>query len=330
MRIGTLVFAIFVLFNASAFADEVQLRGGDRYTGQVVSLAGGKLTFKTPHGDLSIPWADVVSLTATAAPLRVTVRNQPTATVTAIAADDQGRVTLTPGGAVALADIDSIALVEPPIVVTGGANAGWISTAGNTDISTLRLDGDATIRQGANRYRATAAVNHAEDEGEETVDNWTASFDYDRFLTKRLFVNANAIFTNDRFRDLDLRTALGLSLGYQVFDTPRIKLTASGGLGWVNEDFIITPDDDYFAARESVGLDIAIVPDRVLFFHKHDSYIGLTGEDNLFIKTQNGVRLTIVKNFVTTVQWDLDYDRSPAPGTNDSDRRFTLTFGYRF
>jgi putative salt-induced outer membrane protein YdiY len=72
------------------------------------------------------------------------------------------------------------------------------------------------------------------------------------------------------------------------------------------------------------------VPDRVLFFHKHDSYFGVTGEDNLFIKTQNGVRLTVVKNFVTTVQWDLDYDRSPAPGTRDSDRRFSLTLGYRF
>ncbi|HEX5110095.1 MAG TPA: DUF481 domain-containing protein [Vicinamibacterales bacterium] len=329
MRIGTLVLTMFFLFSASAFADEVQLRGGDRYTGQVVSLAGGKLTFKTAHGDLTIPWADVQSLTTTM-PLRVTLRGQPAATVTAIAAADQGRVTLTPGGAVALADIDGIAQIEPPVVVTGGANAGWIATSGNTDINTLRLDGDATVRQGANRYRASAAVNQAEDRGEDTVDNWTTSLDYDRFLTKRLFVNANAIFTNDRFRDLDLRTALGGSIGYQVFDTPRIKLTASGGLGWVNEDFVLAPDDDYFAFRESVGLDIGIVPDRVLFFHKHDSYIGLTGDDNLFIKTQNGVRLTVVKNFVTTVQWDLDYDRSPAPGTRDSDRRFTLTFGYRF
>ena len=66
------------------------------------------------------------------------------------------------------------------------------------------------------------------------------------------------------------------------------------------------------------------------FFHKHDGYFGVEGEDNLFVKTHQGARLTVVKNFVTTIQYDLDYDASPSPGRKATDRTFALTFGYRF
>ena len=116
-----------------------------------------------------------------------------------------------------------------------------------------------------------------------------------------------------------------------MFDTPRVKLTANAGLGWVNENFIVAPDDDYTALRESVALDIFAVPDRVQLFHKHDGYFGVTGDDNLFVRTQNGVRLGVVANFVTTAQLDLDYDRLAGAGT--ASRAIALrrsTFGYRF
>jgi putative salt-induced outer membrane protein YdiY len=320
---------IVFLCAGTAFADEIQLRNGDRFTGSVVQLVAGSLSFKTPHGDLKIPWADVATLNSTAT-LRITLVNNDTRTINGFQLVDGGQVRLDPGGAVPLANIVAFGPVEPAITITGGANAGFIQTSGNTDVNSLRLDADAAIRQGRNRYTASAAVNRAEDVGVQTAENWTTSLNYDRFITSRLFANANAIFTNDRFRDLDLRTALGAGLGYQVFDTAFVKLTANGGLGWVNEDFIAALDDDYAAARESVALDLFVVPERLMFFHKHDGYFGVTGDDNLFVKAQNGVRLNVVANFVTTVQLDLDYDKSPSPGRASTDRTFALTFGYRF
>ena len=321
-------FTLLLALAAPAAADELQLRNGDRLTGDVVSLTAGALSFKTPHGTLTIPWAEVTALTSTQT-LRVTVgTNEPT-NVTGLTVAN-GQVTLTPGGTVPLADIVSFGPVVPAITITGGASAGIIQTTGNTDVNSLRLDADAAVRQNANRYTASAALNRAEDLGIETSDNWTTSLNYDRFLTEKLFVNANGIFTNDRFRDLDLRTALGAGLGYQFFDTARVKLTANGGLGWVDENFILALDNDYTAARESAALDIFIVPDRIQFFHKHDGYFGVEGDDDLFFKTQNGFRLSVVANFVTTLQYDLDYTKTPSPGRQQTDRTFALTFGYRF
>ena len=323
-------FLIFALFAAStARADQVTLASGNRLSGDVLSLAGGTLSFKTTYGTLAIPWTEVTALVVDQ-PILVTVGAAAPASVTIVAGNTAGRVTLQPGGSVAIGDIVSLARPQPAVTIDGGANAGFVATGGNTEVNSLRLDGEVVTRDAENRYTANAAVNHASDSGNETAESWTGAIKYDRFLTTRMFVNANSIFTHDKFRDLDLRTALGAGVGYQAMDTPMVKLTADAGLGYVTENLNALPDDSYAAARESAKLDVFVIPPRVQLFHNHDGYFGVTGDDNLFFRMQNGARVALAAGFVTTLQLDLDYDKSPAPGRKNTDRTFALTFGYRF
>ena len=143
-------------------------------------------------------------------------------------------------------------------------------------------------------------------------------------------MNGNAIFTNDRFRDLDLRTALGAALGYQAIETPATRVSFEGGLGYVDENLESAPDDSYAAARESARAEHAFLGGRFQAFHQHDGYFGVTGDDNLFIRMQNGVRVALGGGMAATVQLGLDYDRSPAPGRRKTDRTFVITLGYQF
>jgi len=317
------------LYTSTAAADELRLANADRFTGQTAGLAGGTLAFATAYGNIEVPWADVVALTVDQ-PALVTVGSNAPVLVRLLPASADGQAMLQPGGAVPLAQITGLARPQPAVIVDGGANAGFLTTSGNTDVNSLRLDGDVVARAGANRYTANAAVIRAKDRGIETARTWTTAFKYDRFLTSRVFFNATSSLTNDRFRDLDLRTALGAGIGYQVLDTARVTLTADAGLGYVNENFESQPDDSYAAARESAALGAFLVPGRVEFFHQHDGYFGVTGDDNLFVKMQNGVRLALTAGFVMTLRHDLDYDRSPAIGRGATDRAFALTLGYRF
>jgi putative salt-induced outer membrane protein YdiY len=331
-RLVPFIVAALLLSTAPARADVVQLQNGDRLTGRVVSLGGGTLVFRTDGGDINIPWNQITSLQSTET-LRIRVAGRPgQQTITGMATGAPGQLVLTPGGPVPLGEVTDLGPIEPDVTVNGGASAGFLNSSGNTDSFSLRLDTDVAIRQRLNRYSLQAAVNRSRDGLLDvyTARNWNVGLNYDRFLTRRLFLNANTIFTNDEFRDLDLRTAAGVGVGYQVFDSPRVKLTANGGAGWVQENFILAANNDYSAARESAALDILAFPHRIEFFHKHDGYFGLEGDDNLFIKTQNGVRLTVINNFVTTLEWDIDYDASPSPGRKLTDLTFALTFGYRF
>ena len=325
------LLVLALLLPAAAAADEVRLASGDRMTGTVQSLSGGTLLLETPHGPLRIPWAEVVALTIDA-PILATldgVDAEP-APVTIAAAADAGRVALQPGGEVALASL--VALARPPagLIVAGSANAGFVSTAGNTDLNTLHLDADLVARTEANRVTLAMAVNRAEDGDVESARNWSASAKYDRFLSPRLFLNSNAIFTQDRFRDLDLRTALGAGIGYQILQTPRVTLTADAGIGWVDENRAVGPSNRYAAARESAALAVAVIPGLVELFHQHDGYFGVTGDDERFVRAQNGIRLQLPGGLATTLRLDFDYDASPSPGRRDTDQTVSLTLGYRF
>jgi hypothetical protein len=311
---------VIVLFAACVYAaplaaDELRLKNGDRLTGEVTTLTDGRLKFSTAHGELDLPWEEVTGLTVADAIVTRTV---------------DGTTTTIPGGDIDVATVVHLERPEPPLDWNGGANAGVISTDGNTEVTSLRFDGDLAAQ--TRRYRAAvnATVNRSEDSGSETARNWTISSAYDRFIRRRLYINSSAILTNDEFRDLDLRTALGLGLGYQLVDTSMVTVAVEGGGGWVNEAFETSPDDSYASVRESARADVFFGGERVVLFHRHDGHFGVTGNDNLFFKTQNGVRFGLIGGLVTTAQIDIDYDRSPAPGRVNTERNFGLTFGYRF
>ena len=126
---------------SAANADELRLKNGDRITGVVVSLASGTLTFKATGGDLKIAWPDVVSL-AIEQPILVRVGAAPPVSATFAPADATGRITLVPGGPVALADIVALSRQQPAWVFTGGAGAGIVQSAGNTQVNNARLSGN--------------------------------------------------------------------------------------------------------------------------------------------------------------------------------------------
>lgn len=312
-----LVLAVFmaVFLAAPAAADELRLKNGDRITGEVVRLYDGKLTFKTPSGPLVVAWNEVTALT-TSKPVLVTRTG--------------GEPELRSLDGLTLGDISALAIPPPPLEWNGVANVGFVTSDGNTEVTSLRLDGELVAIRPKDRASVAAAVNRAEDLGVETADNTTFAFNYDRFLSDRLYVNGNAIFTSDEFKSLDLRTALGVAIGWDIWKTPRGLLSVNGGPGYVNENFEDPlEDDDYFALREGLRARYAVVP-SVELFHNHDTYFGVTGDDNLFLKTQTGVRFRLIAGLVSTLQWDLDYDRTPAPGRENSDRTFAITLGYRF
>ena len=59
-----IVFSILLLAIEPVFADEVNLKNGDRLTGKFISMQEGKLIFDTSYaGKITIPWSEIVNLT---------------------------------------------------------------------------------------------------------------------------------------------------------------------------------------------------------------------------------------------------------------------------
>jgi hypothetical protein len=115
-RVAALL-AVILAAATPALADELRLRNGDRYTGTVVSLDAGTLAFETPHGNLKLPWSDVAALTVDAP---IVVRTA------------DGQTTTSSGGPIDPVSVTGLSRPQPPVVWSGGANAGLLATPAAT------------------------------------------------------------------------------------------------------------------------------------------------------------------------------------------------------
>ncbi|HTM04397.1 MAG TPA: DUF481 domain-containing protein [Vicinamibacterales bacterium] len=323
-----LCFLLVVAGVQSAAADEVELKNGDRYSGSVVTMAGGMLKFDTGHGTVDVPWNDVVWATIDTPIVLTAVGLSPTTVPSVVVAD--GAAEAPPDVTVPVSSIVTLTRPAGPPTLTGGANAGFHSTSGNSQVTSVRLDLQAVLRARQNRYTGNAVVNRASEREVETANNATVDLRYDRFVSPRFYANASALLTTDRFRDLTLRTAVGFGIGYQLSETTKLRASVELGYGYVNKQSVITDDDRYQAAHETADVERSVIGPRFVLFHHHDGFFGLRGNDKLFVQTRNGLRVSLIGGLVTTIEGDLDYDHSPSPGRQQTDRAFTLTFGYRF
>ena len=313
-----------------AGADEVWLLNGDSISGTAQTLDSGVLTFRTPFNDvIKVPWREVAGL-ETARQVRVTVRGIGSH-VARVVPGPEGFLRLQtdagPSLDIQLPDVMMIMRPQLGVMTMGRAEAGLLLASGSSDISSLHLTGEINWRTLSTRTSADIAVNRAQTFGIETASNLTSTFRHQEFLTDHVYANGNVILTNDRFRDITLRMAPGVGVGYQFAQFPVTMLSVDGGFSYVSERHAVEPDRGYWAARETVKYEHFLVPARLQIFHQHDGYFGLG--DNWFVRTRSGLRVTVTGGLIMTGELGLNYDRRPPLGQDHIDRTFAITLGYQ-
>ena len=323
-------------YAARTLADEVVLDNGDRITGKILRKETDVLVLNTKYaGDLNIAWSNIRRVT-TDAPITVYFEdgNRLVGTLTS---EEDGTVIVKSGDTLTSAPIPIAKLryINPSadvsgegVKVTGHINAGYSSSSGNTDAKKLYLDTELVARTLQNRYTLGARAARSEDSGVETESNWLGYMKYDHFLTKKWYGYANGNFENDKFKDIRLRSTLGLGTGYQFLESPKTNFSLEGGLNYVDTDFYAGVDDDYPAARWALKFDHLLFNTKIQFFHAHEVYVGLDDVKKTFLRSQTGLRVPLYKNLNATAQYNVDWDNNPTPGRVKTDKTALLTLGY--
>ena len=335
-RTGLFILVLLTLSMAIqvVLADEVILDNGDRLTGEFVRLEKGQLLFKTVYaGEITIQ-ADNVKRLVTDAAMETTLLDGTTrkGTVFYREFDNAQPEIENPQTDINIAQVrDIYTKPKPPVRIRGRANVGITNESGNTETDQYRIDAELVARTEKQRFTIGGEFNKQRADNTTTVANWKGYGMYDYFIKPKWFLYASSLFEHDEFADLELRTTLGAGGGHQFFESDELNLSASAGLAYIFENFIEAEDDEFPGAQWLVQYDQYFFNKFVQLFHSNNGYVSLEDASSWLINTRQGLRFPLYKGFVTTLQYNYDYNNNPSPGAISKwDSKFMLLLGYQF
>ena len=317
----------------SASADEVLFTSGDRLTGTVTSLADGKMIFDSKvAGPLTLNMADIKTF-STDAPIEIALTDG-TAINQKISAAADGKIALGAGRTLPFADIDK--LNPEKTKWTGIVSAGATFVRGNTKSDTASVGIEAARRTDNDRISIGAGYFTAKQRDNTTrdnstiADNWFAKGQYDRFVSKQLYVYGNVRYEKDRIADLDMRLTPGIGLGYQWIERDDLNISTEAGGNWVYEKYT-EPDETrtYMAGRLAYHVDKSF-NDNVKAFHNLEYIPSFERADTFLVNTDIGLRAAMTARLSLEVKAQLAYNSQPSDNREKKDLRYILGVGWTF
>ncbi|NWL79885.1 hypothetical protein DM872_23850 [Pseudomonas taiwanensis] len=218
------LIASFVLLNClPLWADTVWLNNGDRLTGEIILLDGGKLALKTKYaGQVLIDWKDIDTLRSEK-PLLIKREGLDSQHSRSLGAAGKGMVHLVNGKSetVPLASIRQMVPPRPVLkdrVWEGNLDAKLDMERNDDKTDEWKLKGDTRVEHGRWRHVMSGQFEKETKNDERTEDSWELEYDLDRFLTEHWFVRGSYDQENDEFQFFERQRSYGLGPGYRFWD----------------------------------------------------------------------------------------------------------------
>jgi putative salt-induced outer membrane protein YdiY len=336
LRSGTVLLFLLLacaLGAASAAADVVVMKNGDRISGKVKGMADGKLTVETAYaGKLTIAWDQVAGL-ETDKPIKVKLEDGRKAEGRAVESG-AGELALA-GAGKSQAPLAQVQEINPPdrrkLRVKGGVNLGTDIRKGNTDKDRLDADGRVVFRWDViHRLRVGGELHREDNKGKSTVENDLAYAEYNRFISEDWYAFGNLRYSRDPFKALNHRYAFGAGMGYQVWQTDITNLSLELGPNYVMENTDRRGELDYVAARWALNFDCWIWREHIQLYHYHEIFSRVDAPDETFLTTRTGLKFPIAGGIAASAEYAWDWDNDPDPGKKNEDSRFIFKLGYHW
>jgi putative salt-induced outer membrane protein YdiY len=322
-----------------AAADEVIMQNGDRLTGKVVRLEEGELTLETAYaGTLSIDWS-LVRECRLDEPAPLLLEDDEVIQVAGISRDGD-RLQLrdpTVNESMTIAP-DRVEVVNPEPWelgdghrLNGAINIALQDESGNSDSTELDLDLTLHYRRRWHEFETYGQLENDTTRGEKTTDKWTLLNKYIRRFPRTPWYGAGWLrFKHDRFADVRLRTIVGPALGYRFNTVPSTRLSAEIGPIYIREDFYDETDTDLWGPGLFVDFEQDLLADRLEFYFNGMGFSSVSRDSTELWTSWTGLRMPLVGGLVSSLEYELDYDSTPAGDAKTTDETLRLKIGYQW
>ena len=330
MKARIALVAALLAVPALAGADELVLKNGDKLTGKVVSLAGGKVSFETPYaGVVKVDWAQVVSLKTDG---KVAVKLKTKETVEGkLSAGEGGRLKVEPEGAAAvqvdMADVTHFN--EPPVTWHGSLTVSGKTTDGNTHIKSGLVAGEATRATEKDLILARLIVRYGERSGELQERNAYGLAKYQKNIVEGMYGYVSVEAMSDKFKDLKIGTVWSAGLGYQILKESWIDLMAEAGIAYFDNNFYEGVDESHVGGRLSARLRVAL-PLGLEFKDLFTYYPNFEDSEDWQIRNEATLGTSLGGGWSLLGGVITEYDHEPAAGRVEYDDTYFVGLGFTF
>ncbi len=332
-----MLLTMAMIFSAVASADELVMKNGSRIIGKLVSSEDGLVVFDTPFaGKINIKNANID-----------VIRTEETATVQMkdgqvyrnkkVVATEDTLIMQRAGEEPREYDIDDIALVNPApwqlgegYNFNGRSSLAFQSERGNSDTDDTSADYLVEWRSLKDRYESRGYLERGVANGDDVTDRWELRNTYDRFTSDAAdyYWGGKLRFEYDQFADLDLRTVLGPHFGKQFFSSKRLTLKVEAGPVYVDEQFDIAEDNNYWGMNWDVNLESDILGFGTTLYVLHDGTFNFDSADEPLLNATMGLRMPLILGFETSVQARWEYNGGAPLDTEELDETYSFRIGY--
>ena len=325
---------VMCLFALPALADTLWLNNGDRLTGEILVLDGGKLALKTKYaGRVLIDWKDIKTLTSEQ-PLLVKRSGFTGQHSQRLEAAEPGQVQVLNGQKqiVALSEISQLVPPRPLVkdfVWEGNLDAKLELERNQSDTDELKLKGDSRISHGAWRHVLKSELEHETENNQKVKKDWLLEYDLDRFFSQQWFVRSSVYEQRKEFETIDRRSSVGLGPGYRFWDDELGRFELIGQYQrfqlHANSDADKPGSTSFDAGSFEWDYKRLLAGTRVEFYSTGQVALPLIDEVDYVFEGEAGLRYRVNEWARISLLYELNQARGL--GLTTVDRQYTLGFG---
>jgi putative salt-induced outer membrane protein YdiY len=330
--IARLIAVVGVFCSFAATADVLHLASGDRLTGEIDSVSGGKVILKTDFaGTIAVKLETVKHMESEK---RFEIRTDAGRQKGQFAVTSDAQQFRADGGE--LADLDLTTLKSAGENKLGMADftsdwtnrfdAGISASSGNTKTSSQNYLWESVLQQKRGDHNLNFTYNTQEDDDVKTKEELLAGYRYRRFFGERWYGLGNIGFQQNEFKGIDERWTLGLGGGYQFWDNSTGALSTDLSANYVMEE-LDGVEDENPALRWGLNWNRFFMAKKGEVFYNQNVLFIFGDSENTVYNGSTGVRFSLSEMFTANFRIDISHETDPGADLKKTDLTYVIGIG---
>lgn len=336
MRFSREIKGLLVLLGmtaGAAGADVVYLTSGDRLSGEIDSISGGRVILKTDFAGTIGVKLDTVARMESEKVFEIRKSDGQKLRGQFLAEGDGQQFQAEGGGATALelaalasARQNNLGLRDLGSDWSNRFDAGISVSTGNTDTASQNYLLESVLNRSRSDHRLNLTYNTQEDDDVKTKESFLAGYRYRRFFGERWYGLGNVGYQEDKFKGIDSRWTLGLGAGYQFWDDSTGALSTDLGVNYVMEE-LDGVDEENPAIRWGLDYNRFLLTKRAELFYTHSVLFIPENDRGTVYNGSTGVRFNLSEMLTANLRVDVAHETKPPEDRDKTDLTYVIGIG---